>query len=368
MHRQLTLLAALLLPGALSAQRTGTFLEPLPDEGTTRVAQRGANFLEIGVGARARAMGEAYTGLASGATAAFWNPAGLGSTESFTAAFTHQALYDDLGIDHNFAAVILPFMGGGIGVSYIRLNSGDMPRTDESNPGGGSLTGGEFFSFTSQAIGLHYGRRITDRLQVGFTGRYITEGITQASVTWWGLDVGTMFNTGLYGIRLGAALANAGPSARYEGGLIQTRAGGGNQDATFPFGLPVRFKTVAYTIPTTFRFAVVSDVMGGADALFAPGGKHDLVIATELNDAVDTDVQLSVGGEYSYNQIVFLRAGKKFVNEARSDFRSFGHALSFGGGFRLPVLGSWLTMDYAYTNMGELQNVHAFSFELGRSR
>lgn len=367
MHRHLTLFAALLVPGVLSAQRTGTFLEPLPDEGTTRVAQRGANFLEIGVGARARALGEAFTGLAGGATATYWNPAGLGGVERFTAAFTHQTLYDDLDINHEFAAIVLPMFGGGLGVSYIRLDSGDIPRTDESNPGGGDLTGGSTFNFVAQAIGVHYGRRLTDRLQVGFTGRVITEGISQATINWWGFDVGTMFSTGLYGLRLGAALSNVGPSARYEGGLIQTRVTT-SQGEVFPFGVPIRFNTTEYTIPTTFRFAVVSDVMGGADALFAPGGKHDFTVAGELNDAVDTDVQVSVGAEYSYNGIVFLRAGKKFVNEARDDFRSFGHAFSFGGGFRLPVLGSALSLDYAYTNMGELQNVHAFSFELGGSR
>jgi len=89
MHRLTTLVAALLLlPGLAAAQRTGTFLEPLPTDGTSRVAQRGANFLEIGVGARGRAMGDAYTGLASGATATYWNPAGLGSVERFTVAFS----------------------------------------------------------------------------------------------------------------------------------------------------------------------------------------------------------------------------------------------------------------------------------------
>ncbi len=366
MHKPTMLVAALLLlPDVLAAQRTGTFLLPLPTEGTTRVAQRGANFLEIGVGARGRAMGEAYTGLASGATATFWNPAGLGSVDRFTVAFTRLDLYGDLGLRHDFAAAVLPMFGGAVGVSYIGLNSGDIPRTDESNPGGGSQAAGEFFTFTSKAIGLHYGRRLTDRLQVGFTGRVISEGISQASINWWGLDFGTLFNTGLYGVTIAATLANIGPSARYEGGVITARI---NTDQAFPFGVPIRYKTTGYTLPTTFRFAVVSNLMGGPDALVTPGGKHDLKIAAELNDAVDTDIQMSVGGEYSFNHLIFLRAGKKFVNEAHSDFRSFSHALSFGGGLRLPVFGSWLSFDYAYTNMGELQNVHAFSFELGGSQ
>jgi hypothetical protein len=366
MHRHTTLIAALLLlPGGLTAQRTGTFLQPQPTDGTTRVAQRGANFLEIGVGARARGMGDAYTGLASGASATFWNPAGLAGVERFTVAFSYLDLYGDLDISHNFAAAVLPIFGGAAAVSYLGLNSGDIPRTDEVNPGGGSQQAGEFFTFSSKAIGVHYGRRLTDRLQVGFSGRVISEGISQASVSWWGLDVGTMFNTGLYGISLAATLANIGPSARYEGGVITARI---TTDQAFPFSVPIRYKTSAYSLPTTFRFAVVSSLMGGPDALLAPGGKHDFRIAAELNDAVDTDIQMSVGGEYSFNRLIFLRAGKKFVNEAYSDFRSFGHALSFGGGIRLPLFGSRLSFDYAYTNMGELQSVHAFSFELGESQ
>jgi len=367
MHRLTTLAAALLLlPGIAAAQRTGTFLEPLPTDGTTRVAQRGANFLEIGVGARRRAMGDAYTGLASGATATYWNPAGLGSVERFTASFSYLDLYGDLGLTHNFVSIALPMFGGAAAVSYIGLNSGDIPRTDEVNPGGGSQQAGEFFDFTSKAVGLHYGRRLTDRLQVGFTGRFISEGISQASASWWGVDVGTLFNTGLYGLTLAATLANVGPSSRYEGGLITRRI---TTDQAFPFAVPIRYKTTGYTLPTTFRFAVVSSLMGGPDALFTPGGVHDFKVAAELNDAVDTDIQVAVGAEYNFNQLVFLRVGKKFVNEGYdNDFRSFSHALSFGGGLQLPLFGSRLSFDYAYTNMGELQNVHAFSFELGGSR
>ena len=37
-----------------------------------------ASFLELGVGSRAVAMGEAYVAIAEGPTAGYWNPAGLG--------------------------------------------------------------------------------------------------------------------------------------------------------------------------------------------------------------------------------------------------------------------------------------------------
>ena len=364
--RNMTLVAALLLaPGLLSAQRTGTFLTPQVDEGTTRVAQRGANFLAIGVGARARALGDAYSGLATDATATYWNPAGLGAIDRVTAAFTYSSLYDDLDVTHNFGAVVLPMFGGALGLSYIRLDSGDIPRTDEANPGGFTTgSSGTVFSWSSSALGLHYGRRLTDRLAVGASGRVIAEGINQAGISWWSLDFGTSFNTGLYGLTLGAVLANIGPQARFEGGLITTRVA---TDEAFPVALPVRFKTTEITLPTTFRFSVVSDLMGGPDALFSPGGSSDLKIAAEFNDATDTDLQFALGMEYSFSRIVFLRVGKKWVNERQGEesFRSFSYATGLGGGFRVPLLGTSLTIDYAYTNMGELQNVHAFSFELG---
>jgi hypothetical protein len=361
-HAKLIPVLLLLVPGVLSAQRTGTFLEPTPDEGTTRVAQRGANFLEIGVGARARGLGEAFSGLASGATATYWNPAGVGSIEQFDVAFSYLSLYDDFDIGHYFAATALPLFGGAAAVSYIRLTSGDMLRTDEANPGGGNQQEGDTFSWSSQAIGVTYGRRLTDRLQIGLTGRAITEGMTQAKISWWGFDVGTIFNTGLYGLTLGAALLNVGGQAQYEGALLQTRVA---TDQAFPFSIPIQYKATQYTLPTTFRFSLVSNLVGGADALLSPSGAHDLKLAVDVNDATDTDMQSSVGMEYSFNRLVFLRAGKKFVNERNSEFRSFSHALAFGGGIRVPLLGQWFTLDYAYTSMGELQNVHAFSFELG---
>jgi hypothetical protein len=341
--------------------RTGTVLTPT-NEPTTRVATRGANFLEIGVGARAQALGGAFTGLAAGATAMYWNPAGIGSMEGFTAAFTYGALYDDLDITHNYAAAGIPFAGGGLGISYIRLDSGEIPRTNEDFPAGGDPQFGDTFSWAGTAIGLHYGRRLTDRLQVGFSGRVVTEGMNAASASWWGLDVGTIFSTGLYGITLGAALANIGPSAAIEGGLVDTRV---TSDQAFPIDIPLSFATIKYQLPTTFRFSVVSDLVGAADALLTPNTTHNLRLAVDFNDGVDTDLQTSVGIEYNFRRFIFLRGGKRFVNERYDDFRSFSDFLSFGGGLRLPVLGRYLSFDYAYTNMGELQNVQLFSFELG---
>jgi hypothetical protein len=282
--------------------------------------------------------------------------------DGVTMAFTSSNLYDDLDITHSFASIGIPLAGGGVALSYIRLDSGDIPRAVEDDPGADARQEGRFFSFAGTAIGLSYGRRLTDRLQVGVTGRVVSEGIDRASSNWWGVDFGTLFNTGLYGLTIGAALTNIGSSAAYEGTLIQARV---TAREAFAVNMPVRFNTTAYQLPTSFRFAVVSDLIGGADALLGASGNHSLKVAVDLNDGTDTDLQTAIGGEYSFRNLVFLRGGKRFVNEANDDFRSFSDFLSFGGGLRLPILGRRLGFDYAFTNMGELQNIQTFSFEFG---
>ena len=42
-----------------------------------RYGTTAANFLEIGIGSRPNAMGEAYVAIASDLTSIYWNPAGL---------------------------------------------------------------------------------------------------------------------------------------------------------------------------------------------------------------------------------------------------------------------------------------------------
>lgn len=351
--------------GELAAQTQGSFLTPTPDQGTTRVGARGANFLEIGVGARAQALGGAYAGLASGATSMYWNPAGLGSTEGLVAAYSYSPLYGDLDITHNFAGVAIPVFGGGLGVSYLQFSSGDIERTSENFPGADDPTFGPVFNYTGSAIGLSYGRRLTDRLQVGGSAKFIQEGLTDAKATWWALDFGTMFNTGLYGLSLGAALQNIGNSAAMTGSLTKTRI---TTREAFPVDQPVNLAVQQYQLPMMFRFSVVSDLAGAPDALFSPGSAVGMKLALDFNDGVDTDLQSSLGLEVNVKNLVYLRAGKRWVNETLpdgQDFRSFSHGMSFGGGLHLPVFGRFFSFDYAYTSMGELQNIQVFSFELG---
>lgn len=354
--------AGVALAGTAAAQTGASELLPAPDIPTTRSGTRGANFLEIGAGARAQAMGNALTGLASGVTAMYWNPAGISSTEGISAAFSRSNLYQDLDIAHTYAGVLVPMFGGALGINYTRLDSGDIPRTDETHPDRPDQQFGSNFTFEGTAVGLAYGRRLTDRLAIGVGAKVVSEGIQGASAQWWAMDVGTQFNTGLYGLKIGAALTNIGSQSRWNGPLVERFI---QVADAFPVSLPVQFATVKHALPTAFHFSVVSNLAGASDALLAPNTSHSLQAVLELNDGVDTDLMTTIAGEYSYRNIVFLRAGKRWVNEQQAGFRSGSYGLAWGGGLKIPVFGRHLIFDYAYTNMGELQNVQTFSFEIG---
>src|SRR5271170_5287471 len=73
---------ALTAPGFAADFTTGA-------KGTTT-----ADFLELGVGARADAMGEAYSAVADGADALYWNPGGLARVQDHDVTLKHAPYID----------------------------------------------------------------------------------------------------------------------------------------------------------------------------------------------------------------------------------------------------------------------------------
>ncbi len=348
---------------SLPAQGSGTVLLPVPENPTTRVATRGANFLEIGVGARGLAMAGAYTAIAEGVTALYWNPAGAADIEGPSAAISIADLYQDVGITHSFVGGVLPLGGAGVfGIALSQLTSGDIQRTTEEYPDGGDPAFGDVFSFKATAAGLYFARRLTDRLALGLGVKFATEGIDDAKANYVGLDVGTKFRTGLYGTHVAASLSNLGTSGRYRGAAIEQFS----FDQFRPGATPVELSTDELQMPTLFRFSIRSDVLGPSDALLGTNEQFNVLAVLEATDAIDTDVQTILAAQISYRDLVYVRAGKRWANEKETqDVRGFSHGAAVGGGVKVPIGRGFLAFDYAYTGMSDLQNVQVFSLEFG---
>ena len=368
MKRFLLAAAALLViaPEGAMAQAGPGGLQPDDDTPVSRQGTRGANFLNLAIGARGTALAGAVVGSEEGVTAWYWNPSGMATTETFTAGFSRQNLYDDLDISLNYMGIGLPVFGGVLGAHATSLNSGDLMRTDEANPDGGNAAFGQTFDWKSTSIGIGYARRLTDRLNVGASIKYVNEGVNNASITWGALDAGTTFRTGLYGLTIGAAIANVGPASRMKGALTERII---NTDQVSPQVTTFGYDMRDTDLPTMFRFSVASDILGSAESLFGTrlGTMHRLTGEAAFSDAIESNLQSAYALEYSFANRLFLRGGKRFFNDDRATGSSGSYGLSGGLGFRLPVGQSHaLRFDYAYTSLGDLQNVQVFTFELGR--
>lgn len=159
-----------------------------------------AAFLDIGVGSRARAMGSAFCSVADDATAAYWNPAGLGYLKGYNAVFMTQTPLqsewpglEDMAQKNSFAGVtaplglFLPVSEGQAALSFISYSIDKVPYT-YLNSAGRIMR--ETFKNSENALMLSAGYPLySTRLMLGATVKYIwqnMEGIDNGSA--WGVD------------------------------------------------------------------------------------------------------------------------------------------------------------------------------------
>jgi hypothetical protein len=145
-----------------------------------------APYLRMGVGARALAMGGAFTAIADDATAAYWNPSGLVKIENIEATFMYAA---NMAVDRqlNYFAYTHWLGMGGLGISWLNAGLDEMPLYNAEGVFGGSE------DFGANAIMFSYGMEM-GMLMVGATAKILHEDVMGESETGFGLDLGGMFN------------------------------------------------------------------------------------------------------------------------------------------------------------------------------
>jgi predicted porin len=84
------------------------------------------------------------------------------------------------------------------------------------------------------------------------------------------------------------------------------------------------------------------------------------IASAQLDNTVDRKETWNLGTEYSYNHFA-LRGGYQLGYDETS--------YSFGAGFKVPTSIAVFSIDYAYTNMGDLEEdfisgVHRFSLKM----
>jgi len=307
----------------------------------SKVGSAGAQFLKIGMGARYIGLGEASTAITNDAYSMYWNPAGLSHMEMTEFAFTNVNWIEDVSL--NYVSLTTPMsFGGALGISMTVLSVGDMERTTVYEPEGT----GEMFDASSYSVSVGYGRSMTDRFSIGISFKYVSERIDESNSSGFAFDMGTQFNTGLDDLRMGMAITNLGPGMEFSGSNLDFNYER-EQDNTNYDPVNAQLGTEDYDLPLNFKFGLAYDIMANHSSVWT--------IAAEAKHPNDNDQQLSLGTEYSWNEMVALRAGYKFEYEEEG--------LTLGGGVNLqPTTGSNLVIDYAWSDFGRLESVHRFSF------
>lgn len=317
-------------------------------EGVSKTGTTAAKFLSIGVGARANAMGGAYSSVANDATALYWNPAGIASIGEYQTMLSHTSLFADINL--NYVGFVIPFQDLGVlGLSVTALDYGEMEITTEYYPDGT----GETFSAGSYAFGLSFARNITEDFALGITAKYITENIYNSSASGFAFDIGTIFTTPFYGVKFASSITNYGTKMQMDGQDLLIQYDSDPQSSGNNESLDGYLGTDEFNLPLRLQIGLSKDFS------FFEGQR--LTVAVDAAHPNDNNQWVNVGGELAlFNEMIFLRGGYKtlFLEDSQEGL-TLGFGLNYDGleYFRIAV-------DYSYQQYEYLDNIHTFGVAL----
>ncbi|HHE55243.1 MAG TPA: PorV/PorQ family protein, partial [Caldithrix abyssi] len=320
----------------------------LQAQGVTKTGTTAGKFLSVGIGPRAIAMGGAFASSANDATAMYWNPAGIDQVPTNQFIFTQTDWFVDIKINY-VGAIFKAGALGTLGLNMTAMTMGDMEVTTPNNPEGT----GDYFSAGMYAFGFSIARHLTQKFIIGANLKYVRETISQSAAHGVALDIGTVFVTPFYGIRLGTSITNFGTKMRMSGEdlLIQhdpnPNINGDNAN------LNAYYETESFELPLRVQIGLARD--------FYPLENQRLTLAVEAAHPNDNSEYMNVGGELAlFKERVFIRGGfKSLFMKDREE------GLTLGVGYRTPRIGSfYLNIDYAFQDFVHLGDVHTFGFIL----
>ena len=256
-----------------------------------------ANFLKIGVGARAAAMGEAFTAVADDSTSLYWNPAGLARLEEGELSAMYNMWFE--GIGQGYVSLGFPLLGGtmGMGANYVTM--GDLEGRDEA----GNPTG--TFKASDLGISAGFAGRL-GRLLLGLSGGMVRSTIAADTQSAFLGTVGGLLEIG-QSFSVGVAAQNLG-----------TKLGEDSLPLILKAGLALKLGF--------------------------------LNLAADIGKPQDNDLYYCAGVEGWIGEVLALRAGYK-TN------RDISPGWTAGLGFKMGRFG----LDYAYVPYGDLGITHRIS-------
>jgi hypothetical protein len=324
-----------------------------------RVGTTAANFLEIGVGGAATAMGDAYVGFANDITSMYWNPAGLAYMDGHEAMFILQPWLIDISSSFAAVGIVLP----GIGTIGMGINTMDYGEEDVTNEYFQEGTG-ERWTASDLAFNLSYGRQLAPWFSFGATGKFISSKIWHTSASALAVDMGVIVNTKFFsptgeqtdGMRIGMSISNFGTQLKYDGMDLLRNLDINELEAGHFETAQGKFELRSWELPLIFRigFAVMPVKIGS----------HSVTLAVDALHPNNNGESLNLGGQYAMHipgtGTFFLRGGYKGL---LLDYSEYGP--TFGAGMVLTLTPRYgIKFDYSFRDIGILGNVNMYSLAI----
>jgi len=309
--------------------------------GEIRIGRYGGEFLAIGVGGRALGMGSAAVAVATDATSAYWNPAGLAFMDYPQIALMHDERFGDL-INYDYGAAALPLgKDATLALSIFRLGIDGIPDTRNAlidNNGNQIFDNADrldydkitYFSAADWAVLLSYAKHGSPNFAYGMNVKLLHRSIGEFFANGIGFDAGIQyaFNSR---IRLGVTAQDITTT------LVAWNTGSN--------------ELITPTIKLGGAYSY--ELFGG---VLTPAIDFDLRFEGRKYAALLHVGPASIGPhggiEYDFRHVVAVRVGYSDVRQ-----------LTLGAGIHLPKLD----IDYAFAKFGgdgALGNTHRISLRL----
>ncbi len=257
------------------------------------------SFIRLGLGARARAMGGAFTAIPGSGYNAYYNPAGLPDLSSREFILS----YRDLSLGREFyytgiAVKVPPTAGIALGWLHAGIDNIDGRDSDGNHT--------QTFSDSQNGFMFAFGVQVLDNLNLGIGGTILREELVNITATGFGLNLGIIYKP-LPFLTTGASVRDI--NAQYSW----------NSDSLFDLG-----STTINQFPTVYTAGAGIDVK-----------KYDTLVVIDVFKNSKSDTGVRFGLENRTLDTLILRTG---MNDG--DFTA-------GFGLRIPFKGNVGLLNYA---------------------
>ncbi|MFY9308858.1 MAG: PorV/PorQ family protein [Bacteroidia bacterium] len=313
-------------------------------------------FLNVGVGARALGMSNAYVVAANDVTAGYWNPAGLlGIGNQHQVALMHSEYFAGIAkYDYGAYATRLD-SSSALGFTVIRFGIDDIPNTTELIDAYGNVDYSRIttFSAVDYAFIVSYAKTMkVPGLRVGANAKIIRRRIGDFAGAWGlGLDAGAQYDYKKWKF---AAMARDVTSTFNAWSFNLSESTKAVFTAT---GNEIPENSVEVTLPKLllggarkFDFKHNISLLAELDLDATFDGKRNVLIKSNF-----ASIDPRLGFEASYMNLVFLRTGignyMSYTDAIGKRIRTFQPNIGIG------VKIKSVTIDYAFTDIGDQSDV-----------